>query len=131
MRAAYQDLGIEAEVSDFIEDMAAAYGTADLVVCRAGALTVSEIAAAGVGAIFVPLPHAVDDHQTKNARALSEHGAALLLPQSEFSARSLADQLQQLTHDRVRLLTMAQQARQQAITDAAERVVENLRALAK
>ncbi|WP_319782435.1 undecaprenyldiphospho-muramoylpentapeptide beta-N-acetylglucosaminyltransferase [Oceanisphaera sp. IT1-181] len=131
VRATYQDLGIEVEVSDFIDDMAAAYGQADLVVCRAGALTVSEIAAAGVGAIFVPLPHAVDDHQTKNARVLSEQGAALLLPQSELTARSLADQLQQLTNNRAQLLAMAQLARTQAITDAAERVIESLRAVAK
>lgn len=131
VRASYQDLGIAAEVSDFIDDMAAAYGQADLVVCRAGALTVSEIAAAGVGAIFVPLPHAVDDHQTKNARVLSEQGAALLLPQSELTARSLADQLQQLTNNRAQLLAMAQLARTQAITDAAERVIESLRAVAK
>ncbi|MGO4999987.1 undecaprenyldiphospho-muramoylpentapeptide beta-N-acetylglucosaminyltransferase [Oceanisphaera sp. W20_SRM_FM3] len=129
VRAAYQDLGVEADVSDFIDDMAGAYAAADLVVCRAGALTVSEIAAAGVGAIFVPLPHAVDDHQTKNARVLSEHEAALLLPQSELTARHLADQLQRLTNNRARLLTMAQLARKQAIIDAAERVVENLRAL--
>ncbi|ART82889.1 undecaprenyldiphospho-muramoylpentapeptide beta-N-acetylglucosaminyltransferase [Oceanisphaera profunda] len=131
VRASYQDLGIEAEVSDFIDDMAAAYGQADLVVCRAGALTVSEIAAAGVGAIFVPLPHAVDDHQTKNARVLSDQGAALLLPQSELTARSLADQLQQLMNNRAQLLAMAQLARTQAITDAAERVIESLRAVAK
>lgn len=131
VRAAYQDLGVEAEVGDFIEDMAGAYAAADLVVCRAGALTVSEIAAAGVGAILIPLPHAVDDHQTKNARVLSEQGAALLLPQSELTARSLADQLQQLMNNRARLLAMAQFARSQAITDAAERVAESLRALAK
>ena len=129
VQAAYQDLGIEAEVGDFINDMAGAYAEADLVVCRAGALTVSEIAAAGVAAIFVPLPHAVDDHQTKNARVLSEQGAALLLPQPELTARHLADQLQLLTNDRARLLAMAQLARKQAITDAAERVAEHLRAL--
>ena len=131
VRASYQQLGLEAEVSDFIYDMAGAYANADLVVCRAGALTVSEIAAAGVGAIFVPLPHAVDDHQTKNARVLSEQGAAILLPQTELSACSLAAQLQQLTNDRARLLAMAQRARSQAITDAAERVVDSLRAVAK
>ncbi|MFP2770105.1 undecaprenyldiphospho-muramoylpentapeptide beta-N-acetylglucosaminyltransferase [Oceanisphaera sp. KMM 10153] len=128
---AYQALGIEAEVSDFIDDMAAAYGAADLVVCRAGALTVSEVAAAGVGALFVPLPHAVDDHQTKNARSLSDSGAALLLPQSELSAEGLAAQLQQLGDNRGQLLAMASRARALAITDAAERVAECLRAVAK
>ena len=131
VRATYRQLGLAADVSDFIDDMADAYAHADLVVCRAGALTVSEIAAAGLGAIFVPLPHAVDDHQTKNARVLSEQGAALLLPQSALTARSLADQLQQLTDNRAQLLAMAEQARTLAITDAAERVIESLRAVAK
>ncbi len=129
--AAYQQLGIQAEVSDFIEDMAAAYGAADLVVCRAGALTVSEVAAAGVGAVFVPLPHAVDDHQTRNARSLSDRGAALLMPQSTLSAETLAEQLQLLSNNRSQLLAMAEQARTLAITDAAERVAESLRAVAK
>lgn len=131
VRQAYQALGIDAEVSDFIDDMAAAYGAADLVVCRAGALTVSEVAAAGIGALFVPLPHAVDDHQTKNARSLSDSGAAVLLPQSELTARGLAAQLQQLGDNRTQLLAMASQARSLAITDAAERVAECLCAVAK
>ena len=131
VRQIYQRLGVTAEVSDFIDDMAGAYEQADLVVCRAGALTVSEVAAAGVAAIFVPLPHAVDDHQTKNARVLSEQGAAILLPQSELTARHLADELAQLTDNRAQLLTMAQLARTLAITDAAERVVDSLRAVAK
>lgn len=128
---AYQALGIDAEVSDFIDDMAAAYGAADLVVCRAGALTVSEVAAAGIGALFVPLPHAVDDHQTKNARSLSDSGAAVLLPQSELTAQGLALQLQQLGDNRTQLLAMASRARSLAITDAAERVAECLCAVAK
>lgn len=131
VRQAYQALGIDAEVSDFIDDMAAAYGAADLVVCRAGALTVSEVAAAGIGALFVPLPHAVDDHQTKNARSLSDSGAAVLLPQSELTAQGLAAQLQQLGDNRTQLLAMASQARSLAITDAAERVAECLCAVAK
>lgn len=131
VRAAYDALAIEAEVSEFIDDMAAAYGEADLVVCRAGALTVSELAAAGLGAIFVPLPHAVDDHQTKNARSLADQGAALVLPQSGFSAEALAAQLQRLAGDREQLLAMAGRARQRAITDAAQRVAECLRDVAK
>ncbi|MFD1006950.1 undecaprenyldiphospho-muramoylpentapeptide beta-N-acetylglucosaminyltransferase [Oceanisphaera ostreae] len=131
VQAAYQQHGIKAEVSDFIDDMAAAYGHADLVVCRAGALTVSEVAAAGVGAIFVPLPHAVDDHQTKNARTLSEQGAAIIMAQSELSAITLAEQLQHFSENRSQLLAMAEQARTLAITDAAERVAESLRAVAK
>lgn len=131
VQSAYQQLGIQAEVSDFIDDMAAAYGAADLVVCRAGALTVSEVAAAGVGALFVPLPHAVDDHQTKNARSLSDRGAALLMPQSGLSAKTLAEQLQHLSENRAQLLAMAEQSRALAITDAAQRVAESLRAVAK
>ncbi|WP_298721110.1 undecaprenyldiphospho-muramoylpentapeptide beta-N-acetylglucosaminyltransferase [uncultured Oceanisphaera sp.] len=131
VRQAYLALGIEAEVSDFIDDMAAAYGAADLVVCRAGALTVSEVAAAGVGALFVPLPHAVDDHQTKNARTLSDSGAAVLLPQSELTPQGLAAQLKQLGDNRAQLLAMASRARSLAITDAAERVAECLCAVAK
>ena len=131
VRQAYQALGIDAEVSDFIDDMAAAYGAADLVVCRAGALTVSEVAAAGIGALFVSLPHAVDDHQTKNARSLSDSGAAVLLPQSELTAQGLALQLQQLGDNRTQLLAMASRARSLAITDAAERVAECLCAVAK
>lgn len=123
----YQQLGIDAEVSDFIDDIASAYAQSDLVVCRAGALTVSEVAAAGIGAIFVPLPHAVDDHQTKNARSLSEHGAALLLGQSQLNVDVLAQQLQELSVSREQLLAMAEQARALAIPDAAERVADYLR----
>ncbi|MCT7654921.1 UDP-N-acetylglucosamine--N-acetylmuramyl-(pentapeptide) pyrophosphoryl-undecaprenol N-acetylglucosamine transferase [Oceanimonas sp. NS1] len=124
VRAAYAAHGIKAEVSDFISDMAAAYGEADLVVCRAGALTVSEVAAAGLGAIFVPLPHAVDDHQTKNAQALVSEGAALLMPQQALTPAALAQQLEQLAGNRERLRDMAGRARQLAITDAAARVAD-------
>uniref|UniRef100_UPI001E348441 undecaprenyldiphospho-muramoylpentapeptide beta-N-acetylglucosaminyltransferase n=1 Tax=Oceanimonas marisflavi TaxID=2059724 RepID=UPI001E348441 len=131
VQAAYQAQGVKAEVSDFITDMAAAYGEADLVVCRAGALTVSEVAAAGIGAIFVPLPHAVDDHQTKNAQALVNEGAALLMPQRMLTPAALAQQLEQLAGSREQLLDMAGRARQLAITDAAVRVADCLRALAK
>lgn len=129
VHAAYAAKGVQAEVSDFITDMAAAYGDADLVVCRAGALTVSEVAAAGLGAIFVPLPHAVDDHQTKNARALVDEGAALLMPQSALTPAALAMQLEQLAGSRERLRDMAGKARQLAITDAAAQVANCLRAL--
>ncbi|WP_346351088.1 undecaprenyldiphospho-muramoylpentapeptide beta-N-acetylglucosaminyltransferase [Oceanimonas sp. AH20CE76] len=127
--AAYQAQGVQAEVSDFITDMAAAYGEADLVVCRAGALTVSEVAAAGLGAIFVPLPHAVDDHQTKNAQALVNEGAALLMPQASLTPAALAQQLEQLAGNREQLQQMAGKARQLAITDAAAQVAQCLRTL--
>lgn len=116
----YQALGLDAQVSEFIDDMAQAYGWADLVICRAGALTVAEVAAAGVAALFVPLPTAVDDHQTLNARWLSDRGAALLLPQREMSAASLAGTLKPVA-ERGLLAQMAQRAREQAVADSAER----------
>ena len=128
--AAYAQQGVDAEVSDFIKDMADAYAWADLVVCRAGALTVSEVAAAGVAAIFVPLPHAVDDHQTRNALTLVDGGAAEFLPQSELTPASLAARLSWLAGRRETLLNMAQAARRVAITDAAERVADECKRLA-
>ena len=91
-------------------------------ICRAGALTVSEVAAAGLAAVFVPFPHAVDDHQTRNARFLVECGAAVLLPEAGLDARGLADSLQDLLRDRHKLLDMACRARSVATPDAAERV---------
>ncbi|MBT8065455.1 MAG: undecaprenyldiphospho-muramoylpentapeptide beta-N-acetylglucosaminyltransferase [Gammaproteobacteria bacterium] len=121
-RTAYRDAGIEADVTEFIEDMAEAYGWADLVVCRAGALTVSEIAAAGIASVLVPYPHAVDDHQTENARYLEEAGAALLLPEAELTPERLAEALQPLVADRARLADMASKARGRAVPDAADRV---------
>jgi UDP-N-acetylglucosamine--N-acetylmuramyl-(pentapeptide) pyrophosphoryl-undecaprenol N-acetylglucosamine transferase len=123
LRANYAAAGIDdahAQPVPFIDDMAAAYAHADLVICRAGAMTVSEVAAAGVAALFVPFPHAVDDHQTTNARFLSERGAALLVPQQELSPASLADTLASLT--RAQLADMAAKAREQARPEAAERV---------
>jgi UDP-N-acetylglucosamine--N-acetylmuramyl-(pentapeptide) pyrophosphoryl-undecaprenol N-acetylglucosamine transferase len=111
-------------VSEFLDDMAEAYGWADLVVCRAGALTVSELAAAGVPAVLVPYLHAVDDHQTRNAAYLADAGAARLLPQPELTADSLAAPLGELLGDRARLLAMAQAARRLARPDAAERVAD-------
>jgi UDP-N-acetylglucosamine--N-acetylmuramyl-(pentapeptide) pyrophosphoryl-undecaprenol N-acetylglucosamine transferase len=90
LRAAYAVAGVEAELLPFIDDMAARYAQADLVICRAGALTVAELAAAGVASVLVPFPHAVDDHQTGNARFLSEAGAAILLPQKELTPEKLA-----------------------------------------
>jgi UDP-N-acetylglucosamine--N-acetylmuramyl-(pentapeptide) pyrophosphoryl-undecaprenol N-acetylglucosamine transferase len=119
---AYRSAGIDAEVSAFIEDMAAAYAWADVVVCRAGALTVSEIAAAGVAAVFVPFPHAVDDHQTRNAQYLVENEAAVLLPEAELTPERLANRLQSLAADRPALLQIAVRARALAVPDAAERV---------
>ncbi|WP_373181860.1 undecaprenyldiphospho-muramoylpentapeptide beta-N-acetylglucosaminyltransferase [Halomonas campaniensis] len=121
-REGYRRHGVEAEVTAFIDDMAGAYGWADLVVCRAGALTVAELAAAARPALFVPFPHAVDDHQTANARALVEEGAAELLPQTELNAATLADRLAALL-DPDTLAAMAAQARACAHLDAVERLV--------
>lgn len=129
-RQAYAEAGIEAEVEPFIEDMAQAYAWADLVICRAGALTVAELAAAGVGAILVPYPHAVDDHQTGNARYLSEAGAGVLIQQAELSVERLQTLLAELLDDRPRLLDMARAARELALPDAARRVADSCLELA-
>ena len=109
LREAYERAGVTGELLPFIDDMATRYAEADLVICRAGALTVAELAAAGVASILVPFPHAVDDHQTGNARFLSERGAADLMPQTGLTPAVLADKLGAL--DRERLLFMAQAAR--------------------
>lgn len=128
---AYAAAGIEAEVSAFIDDMAAAYGWADLVVCRSGALTVSELAAAGLAAILVPYPHAVDDHQVGNARWLSEAGAARLLLQREMGVERLAGLLQALLADPEQRLRMAETARAKAQPDAAARIADACLELAR
>jgi UDP-N-acetylglucosamine--N-acetylmuramyl-(pentapeptide) pyrophosphoryl-undecaprenol N-acetylglucosamine transferase len=120
LRQAYSSAGVQAKTQAFIDDMAAAYAEADLVVCRAGATTVAEIAAAGVASVLVPYPHAVDDHQTANARFLADAGAAVLLPQSELSAERLAELLGGF--DRVRLRDMARRARSLARPDATSAV---------
>ncbi len=120
VRQLYRAAGIEADIRPFLDDMAGSYANADLVICRAGALTIAEIAAAGVASILVPFPFAVDDHQTHNARFLSERGAAILLPQDELNAEKLAQLLRELTRER--LAAMAVQARGVAKPDAAQRV---------
>ena len=121
-RQRYQQAGVSARVSDFIEDMAEAYAWADLVMCRAGAMTVAELAAAGVAAVLVPLPHAADDHQTANARYLADRDAAFLLPQSELSPERLAGLVREMEGKRSALTTMATMARSLAVTDAADTV---------
>jgi len=122
--ARYQEMGVEARVAPFIDDMAAAYGWADLAVCRSGALTIAELAAAGLGALLVPFAAAVDDHQTKNAAFLVDEDAARLLPQAEATPAALASQLEELLGDRTLLLEMARHARAAARTDAAVQVAE-------
>ncbi len=111
-------------VVEFIDDMRAAYAWADVVLCRAGALTVSEIAAVGLPAILVPFPHAVDDHQTHNAAYLTSREAAWLLPQTQFNAEKLADVLRNAHRHREQLHAMAQRAKALAITDSAEHVAQ-------
>ncbi|HLT26321.1 MAG TPA: undecaprenyldiphospho-muramoylpentapeptide beta-N-acetylglucosaminyltransferase [Zeimonas sp.] len=122
LAAKYEELGVAAHVVEFIDDMAGAYEWADLLICRSGAMTVAEIAAAGVASLLVPFPYAVDDHQTGNARFLSENGAALLVPQDELDAASLAQRLTAL--DRVALAEMAVRARALARPDATREVAD-------
>ncbi|MBI4984856.1 MAG: undecaprenyldiphospho-muramoylpentapeptide beta-N-acetylglucosaminyltransferase [Rhodocyclales bacterium] len=124
----YAAAGVKAHCVAFIEDMAGAYGWADLVICRAGALTVAELAAAGVASVLVPFPHAVDDHQTGNARFLASAGAAILLPQSELTPERLA-LIRSMTRDQ--LLQMAEKARALAKPDATAAVANICTELAR
>lgn len=122
LRTAYEAAGVEGELLPFIDDMANRYASADLVICRAGALTVAELAAAGVASVLVPYPHAVDDHQTGNARFLADAGAAVLMPQTELTPHRLAALLRDM--NRERLLAMAEKARACAKPDATVRVAD-------
>ena len=123
-RAAYAGAGVDGAVTAFIDDMAAAYAWADLVICRAGALTIAELTAVGVASILVPYPHAVDDHQTGNARYLVDAQAALLIQQHALRANELAALIQEFTEQRERLLNMATAARSLARPAAAHEVAE-------
>jgi UDP-N-acetylglucosamine--N-acetylmuramyl-(pentapeptide) pyrophosphoryl-undecaprenol N-acetylglucosamine transferase len=123
-RAAYLNENVEAEVLPFIEDMAKTYAWADLAVCRAGAMTVAELQAAGLGAIFVPLPIATDDHQTKNAAVMVGAGAARIIQERDLTPERLGDLIAELVADRARLLKMAEAARAARITDAAVRLAD-------
>lgn len=122
-RAAYERHGVEASVEPFIKDMAEAYQWADLVLCRSGALTVSELCVVGIGAVLVPFPHAVDDHQTRNGEHMVAAKAAILIPQSKMTPAVLAETLGDLARDRNRVVDMAKAARALARPDATERVV--------
>jgi UDP-N-acetylglucosamine--N-acetylmuramyl-(pentapeptide) pyrophosphoryl-undecaprenol N-acetylglucosamine transferase len=124
-RQSYATAGVRADVRPFIEDMAEAYSWADLVICRSGALTVSELAAAGVGAVLVPFPAAVDDHQTHNAQYLVKEGAAVLIADRDLTAERLCDELQRLCAGRGKLLGMAERARQLAMPQAAEELARS------
>jgi UDP-N-acetylglucosamine--N-acetylmuramyl-(pentapeptide) pyrophosphoryl-undecaprenol N-acetylglucosamine transferase len=121
LRANYQAAGVEAELTPFIDDTASAFAQADVVICRAGASTVTELAAIGAAALFVPFPFAVDDHQTTNAQFLVAAGGAWLKPQAELTAQGLADWLSGL--DRGQLLEVANKACAQKKTNATREVV--------
>lgn len=116
----YQQLAVQAEAIAFIDDMAAMYAWADLLICRAGALTVAELSAAGVASILVPFPHAVDDHQTGNAHYLSDAGAAMLIAQGDFTVENVAGLLQSMT--RQQCLDMAIKARKLGMPEATTKV---------
>ncbi len=124
-QAAYHKHNVVAEVYEFISDMAAAYAWADLVICRAGALTIAELTAAGIGAVLVPYPHAVDDHQTMNAHFMVNAGAAILLPQMQLTVETLYQSLIELFQTRrTTLLKMANAAHSLAKPDATQHVAE-------
>ncbi len=122
--AAYAAAEVEASVDAFIDDMAAAYAWADLVICRAGALTLAELCAAGVGALLVPYPAAVDDHQTRNAEVLVEAGAAKLVAQGDDFVKRVGSELDAIGRERFRLVQMATAARALARPDAAARIAD-------
>lgn len=123
-KALYSEAGVNAKVEAFIDDMPGVYEWADLVICRSGAMTVFELAAAGVASILVPYPHAVDDHQTQNAYYLQRNGAAIIRQQDELSASWLVDVINDFTADRKQLLDMAVAARQLALPDSAKTIAE-------
>ena len=123
-REAYAQAGLDAELVPFIEDMASAYAWADFVVCRSGALTVAELCAVGVPAIFVPYPSAVDDHQTANAMPMVEAGAAAVIQEADLSDESLAAELKRRLASRAELLERAKRARQLARPQALQRITE-------
>ncbi|MDD4912730.1 MAG: undecaprenyldiphospho-muramoylpentapeptide beta-N-acetylglucosaminyltransferase [Sideroxydans sp.] len=125
----YEQSGVQADIRAFLDDMANQYANADVVICRAGALTIAELAAAGVASVLVPFPFAVDDHQTYNARFLSEKSAAVLLSQTELNAEKLAQLLREMTREK--LLAMAIAARGLAKPEATQSVVNVCKELAE
>jgi UDP-N-acetylglucosamine--N-acetylmuramyl-(pentapeptide) pyrophosphoryl-undecaprenol N-acetylglucosamine transferase len=127
----YRSLDVEAEVLSFVDDMASVLGGADAVICRAGALTVSELCAAGVGGILVPFPYAVDDHQTKNASYMVKGDAGLCVQQSDLSVEWLTERLVQWIRNPSALREMAVAARQLAQMNATEKVLEQVREAAE
>ncbi|MEO5935653.1 MAG: undecaprenyldiphospho-muramoylpentapeptide beta-N-acetylglucosaminyltransferase, partial [Terriglobales bacterium] len=130
-RAAYEKAGTAADVSPFISDMASAFAQAAVILCRAGASTVAEIAAAGKPAIFVPFPFAADDHQTRNAEALASHGAAVILAEKDLTPKSLAKAVTELLGDAARLREMSAKAKALAHPRAAEKIAEMVKQFAE
>lgn len=120
----YEQQGVNADVLPFIDDMQQAYAWADVVICRSGALTVAELAAAGVGSLLVPYPFAVDDHQTKNGEYLANNGAAILVQQSELKAQELKEVIIEHFSDRIELIKMAEAARKLALVNATNDVMQ-------
>ncbi|MEE4698076.1 undecaprenyldiphospho-muramoylpentapeptide beta-N-acetylglucosaminyltransferase [Pseudomonas alliivorans] len=120
----YRNVGVEAQVAPFIQNMAQAYSWADLVVCRAGALTISELAAAGLPSLLIPLPHAIDDHQSRNADYLAREGAAFVMPQATTGVAEMAARLKEVLMQPERLNSMARTARRLAKPDATNTVVD-------
>ncbi|ULJ65360.1 undecaprenyldiphospho-muramoylpentapeptide beta-N-acetylglucosaminyltransferase [Wielerella bovis] len=129
LQAAYQKMGVNAECVEFVHDMVSVYRDADVLICRAGALTIAELTAAGVGALLVPFPYAVDDHQTANARYMVAAEAGLLLPQSQLNADNLAQIIGGLTREQC--LQWAKNARSLALPDSADDVAEIVLQVAK
>jgi UDP-N-acetylglucosamine--N-acetylmuramyl-(pentapeptide) pyrophosphoryl-undecaprenol N-acetylglucosamine transferase len=127
---AYANAGVAAKLDPFIENIAEAYGWADMVICRAGALTISELAVAGLGAVLVPYPSAADDHQTGNAEYLVAAGAAVMIPQHDLTRESLADELRVCVSDRRVVIERAVSARSLAKPNATREVVERCLAMA-
>ncbi|MBI2682757.1 MAG: undecaprenyldiphospho-muramoylpentapeptide beta-N-acetylglucosaminyltransferase [Acidobacteriales bacterium] len=121
-RAAYAEAGVSAEATAFIEDMPSAFAHAHVVICRSGAGTVAEVAAAGRAAIFIPYPHAADDHQTRNAEALAEQGAAVLLPQSQMTPLRLVQEVRDLLTDEAHCRQMAEAAKRCGLPGAAAKI---------
>jgi UDP-N-acetylglucosamine--N-acetylmuramyl-(pentapeptide) pyrophosphoryl-undecaprenol N-acetylglucosamine transferase len=129
LRGHYAAAGVHGELVAFIDDMARRYAEADLVICRAGAVTIAELSAGGMASVLVPFPHAVDDHQTANARFLADRGAAILLPQTELIPQRLAELIRRM--DRATLLQMARNARDLGKPDAARIVAQRCIELAR
>jgi UDP-N-acetylglucosamine--N-acetylmuramyl-(pentapeptide) pyrophosphoryl-undecaprenol N-acetylglucosamine transferase len=126
MREAYRRAGIEAQVEAFFDDMASLYAQADMIICRAGATTVAEITVAGKAAVFIPFPFAADDHQTQNALALADIGAAEMIHQEELNGAGLAKMIRGYMENRVLLTEMAAKARALGRPDAARVIVDDL-----